>query len=360
MKKIFLAIALLLSGGVCFAQGTGTGGGQGGSGGGGGAVNSVSGDGVLFSNSGSTGAVTLTPASAAQNSVYAGPASGGAAAPSFQTAPTFSGANLTSLPLCSTCAPLASPTFTGTVTIPTAAVTTMSGAANFSGTPTFAAGAGLGTGTFSGGAIFSGNDSFTGTPAASSPGLQFNNTTCFNGGSTTTNTPSVYINQSATPPTTWSANCTVFGINAPSGALGTIFEIHLNGGSGIWRVTSSGATQSTGYSLISGHVMLSNTAPTIASGFGSTPSIVASNGTAAFTVNVGTGGAASSGVLTMPTATTGWSCQVFPNGAPQAGAVTYSAPTSATTVTLTNYTESTGVALAWTASLVLNVNCIAY
>lgn len=46
----------------------------------------------------STPALTFTLSNAAQNSVFAGPSSGGAAAPSFQTAPAISGANLTALP----------------------------------------------------------------------------------------------------------------------------------------------------------------------------------------------------------------------------------------------------------------------
>lgn len=46
----------------------------------------------------STPALTFAISNAAQNSVLAGPASGGAGAYSFQTAPTFSGANLTALP----------------------------------------------------------------------------------------------------------------------------------------------------------------------------------------------------------------------------------------------------------------------
>lgn len=59
-------------------------------------------------------------------------------------------------------------TWTGTQTFGTITPTTISGAANFSGTPTFASGAGLGTGTFSGAATFSGNLTFSGTPTFSS------------------------------------------------------------------------------------------------------------------------------------------------------------------------------------------------
>lgn len=48
--------------------------------------------------------INCTLANAAQNSVLAGPPSGGAGAWSFQTAPTFSAANLTNIPACATCA----------------------------------------------------------------------------------------------------------------------------------------------------------------------------------------------------------------------------------------------------------------
>lgn len=122
----------------------------------------------------------------------------------------------------------------------------------------------------------------------------------------------------------------------------------------------AGGIQLASIGLSSGHISHSATAPTIASGFGSSPSIPANNGTAAFTVNVGTGGVASSGVITMPTATTGWACTANPTGAPQAAAVTDSAPTSTTSITLTNYTVSTGIALAWPAGTVLEVICVGY
>lgn len=110
----------------------------------------------------------------------------------------------------------------------------------------------------------------------------------------------------------------------------------------------------------SGKLASSVTAPTIASGFGTSPAVTQNNGTATFLINVGTGGTASSGVVTMPAATTGWSCDVSPTAAPQAAAVMYSAPTSATSITITNYTQSTGAALAWVASTVIAVNCIGY
>lgn len=56
----------------------------------------------LFTTNVATGtttpALTFALSNAAQNSVYAGPASGGAGPPSFQTAPTISAANMTNVP----------------------------------------------------------------------------------------------------------------------------------------------------------------------------------------------------------------------------------------------------------------------
>jgi hypothetical protein len=58
-------------------------------------------------------------------------------------------------------------------------------------------------------------------------------------------------------------------------------------------------------------LLISSTAPTISSGFGTSPSIVSANSTASFRVNVGTGGVATSGVVGLPTAAgNGWSCTV--------------------------------------------------
>lgn len=109
-----------------------------------------------------------------------------------------------------------------------------------------------------------------------------------------------------------------------------------------------------------GKLLFNSTAPTIQSGFGTSPSVISSNGSSTYQINVGAGGTASSGVVTMPTATTGWNCNVDPVSAPQAAATMYSVPTTASSVTITNYTQSTGVALAWPASMVIAVSCIGY
>ena len=60
-----------------------------------------------------------------------------------------------------------------------------------------------------------------------------------------------------------------------------------------------------------GTLALSSTAPTISSGFGTDPSITEDNGPIAFRIDVGTGAAASAGVIGLPTASTGWNCFFF-------------------------------------------------
>jgi hypothetical protein len=108
--------------------------------------------------------------------------------------------------------------------------------------------------------------------------------------------------------------------------------------------------------------LISVTAPTISSGFGTSPSVTANNGTAAFTVNVGTGGTSSSGVISLPVASVGWNCMVNNNTASAAHRADNTVQTASTTnsVTIENQTKSTGAAVAWTASDALRLNCFAY
>lgn len=93
-----------------------------------------------------------------------------------------------------------------------------------------------------------------------------------------------------------------------------------------------------------------STAPTISSGFGTSPSIVSSNGTSSFRVNVGTGGVATSGVVGLPAAATGWNCQVTDT---TNNTVTRETANSTTTVTVT-------AAAAWAASDVLIFACAGF
>lgn len=99
-----------------------------------------------------------------------------------------------------------------------------------------------------------------------------------------------------------------------------------------------------------------NTTPTISSGFGTSPSITANKGPASFSVNVGTGGAASTGVIALPLAAHGWACSSADVTTPATN-LTQQTGSSTTTATFTNYVRTTGVAGAWTASDVLQIGC---
>ena len=117
-------------------------------------------------------------------------------------------------------------------------------------------------------------------------------------------------------------------------------------------------TAGAGYSLASRFAI--NTAPTISSGFGTSPSIVASNGTAAFTIDVGTGGTASTGVIGLPAATTGWAVQCMNTSTNTATVfLTKQTATTTTTATIGNY-DAAGAAAAWVASNVLVCSATAY
>ncbi len=111
---------------------------------------------------------------------------------------------------------------------------------------------------------------------------------------------------------------------------------------------------------VGGVVAVSGTAPTIASGFGTTPSIVASNGTAAFTINVGTGGTATSGVLTMPAATTGWALNCN-NLTAKTSTISQTVQTATTTTSATigNFSDLSAPA-AWGASNIISCTATGY
>ena len=97
--------------------------------------------------------------------------------------------------------------------------------------------------------------------------------------------------------------------------------------------------------------------PTIGSGFGTSPTISASN-TMAFKIVVGTGGAAS-GSITLPTAVNGWFAFAadVTNGSTLFLQLTAS---SATSVTFTSYSVTTGAAANMSAGDVILINALAY
>lgn len=99
-----------------------------------------------------------------------------------------------------------------------------------------------------------------------------------------------------------------------------------------------------------GRILASSTDPTISSGFGTSPSIASAAGSATFRVNVGTGGVATSGVVGMPAASTGWNCTVQD--------MTNNTATRQTASTTTSVTFT--AAAAWAASDILLATCFAY
>lgn len=104
----------------------------------------------------------------------------------------------------------------------------------------------------------------------------------------------------------------------------------------------------------------SNATPTISSGFGTAPSVTAGQ-VASFRINVGTGGAATGGVIAMNfTAPTGWNCLVNDLTAAAANVAAFTdrqTASTTTTVTVQHQTLSTGAALVYSASDIIQLIC---
>jgi hypothetical protein len=99
-----------------------------------------------------------------------------------------------------------------------------------------------------------------------------------------------------------------------------------------------------------------NTAPTLPVACTS-PTIVNSNGTATFEIDVGTTCAGISTLaVTMPAVTNGYGCTATNLTTSATAAVEMTASTT-TSITLTNYTRTTGVALAWADGANVRVSC---
>jgi hypothetical protein len=168
--------------------------------------------------------------------------------------------------------------------------------------------------------------------------------------------------------TTYSSSLgTLFNLYAINGStvnsvLRGASDSYFNGGGltvGSTTGAGSGNIAAYGAYKIAAKITWSATAPTINSGFCTTPSVSSSNGTAAFTVTVGSACAASTGVLTMPAASTGWACNFRNVTNPAANKPDQTASTT-TSVSVTNYSRTTGTATNWTASDVIVISCAAY
>lgn len=105
-------------------------------------------------------------------------------------------------------------------------------------------------------------------------------------------------------------------------------------------------------------------APTISSGFGTSASVVSGSTGASMRINVGAGGAASSGVIAMPgpPALNGWNCAVNNLTAAAAHRADNTVQTASTTTTVTigNQIKNTGAAVAWSPSDLVTLQCESY
>jgi hypothetical protein len=87
--------------------------------------------------------------------------------------------------------------------------------------------------------------------------------------------------------------------------------------------------------------------PSIYSGFGTSPAI-AGKSPASFVITIGSGGVASTGIITLPAAGVGWSAMASDLTTPGTN-VTKCTAYGTTSITLTNYNSTTGAVTAWTA-----------
>lgn len=108
-----------------------------------------------------------------------------------------------------------------------------------------------------------------------------------------------------------------------------------------------------------GGIRASIQAPTVSSGFGTSAAIAAGGTTSAFSINVGTGGTANTGVVGVQASPTGWACAAVDKTNPGT-ANTVALSTSTSAITLNNYSRTTGLAAAWAASDIIEVSCWGY
>lgn len=118
-------------------------------------------------------------------------------------------------------------------------------------------------------------------------------------------------------------------------------------------VTSIGA-------LALSQILLSKKPPSIAAGFGVAPSIVVSNGSAVFFVNVGSGGTMATGTIALPVAKTGWkcSCQDTSTFSPSVF-ITRQTSSTTTSCSVRNFTNNASAA-PWAAHDLLSCSALAY
>ena len=140
-------------------------------------------------------------------------------------------------------------------------------------------------------------------------------------------------------------------VQAEYDANGNCLGLYGQGGNALYAPYNASSLS------IGSNLVASTTLPTISSGFGTGPTSLA-NSTFCFKIVVGTGGAAN-GTITLPTAPNGWLAFAadVTSGSTLFLQLTGS---TATSVTFTSYSVTTGSAANMSAGDVVLVNCIAY
>lgn len=164
-----------------------------------------------------------------------------------------------------------------------------------------------------------------------------------------------------TGPGAWAINSTskansqiTGGLNAtPIGQTTPAAGTFTTGTFAIVRATTFNAAREI---KLNGNLLASADAPTIVSGFGESPAVNHSNGSASFTVLVSSTGGSSRGVIGMPKAKNGWACSAADVSAPDRS-MTQQTGSSPTSVTLTNYVRTTGIPGNWSQNDLIEVTC---
>lgn len=130
----------------------------------------------------------------------------------------------------------------------------------------------------------------------------------------------------------------------------------LIGQGGVFSPPLSGNTENPSTLSCGGNLLMTATAPTVSSGFGTGPTVTGVN-TAAFKVVVGTGGAAN-GTITFPAAPNGWI--VYAQDVTTASVFLQQTGSTTTSATLTSYSITTGLAANMTAGDSILIMAIAY
>ena len=140
-------------------------------------------------------------------------------------------------------------------------------------------------------------------------------------------------------------------VQAEYDANGNCLGLYGQGGNALYAPYNASSLS------IGNNLVVSTTLPTVSSGFGTSPTVLANN-TFCFKVTVGTGGAAN-GTISLPTAPNGW--LAFAADVTSGSSLFLQLTGStATSVTFTSYSVTTGLAANMSAGDVVLVNCIAY